>query len=109
MSLTEAARLRRKWEHLPSLQSVLENKYFSETCRPYSSTRLPSVERVSDLMNIYELLDTYLTENNGTFSGDQFHMKELLIKELQVLSQMFSEAATEFRNAASRVEQLSNL
>jgi hypothetical protein len=107
MSLTEAAYRRRKWEHFTVLQSVLENQDLSKAYRTWSSAHMSGQEYISDLMSIYELLDIYLTENNGAFSDDHLHVKELLIKDLRVLSEMLSEVADKFSNAAHIAEQLS--
>jgi hypothetical protein len=109
MSLSEAECRRRKWQNLSTLQSVFENQCFSKAHQPYSSIRRHSLKYVSNLVSISELLDTKFIENNGSFSDENFYIQELLIKDLRILSQMFYEAATDFRNAACSVEQLPNL
>ncbi len=109
MSLSEAECRRRKWQNFSTLQSVFENQYFSKAHQSYSSIRLHSLKYVSNLVSISELLGTKFIENNGSFSNGNFYIKELLIKDLRVLSQMFSEAATDFRNAACCVEHLPSL
>ena len=107
MSLTDEGYRRRKWKYLPTLQSVLENQDLSKTYRrPWSSVNLYGTYYLSDLMRIYELLDIYLTENNGTFSDEHLNIKELPKKDLQVLSHMLYEVADKFGNAAKNVEQI---
>lgn len=109
MSLAEKEYRRKKWEHLTTLQSVLENQELSKVDRTWSSEKMSGQEYVSNLMSIFQLLNIYLTENNGTFSDDHLHMKVLLIKGLRVLSKMLSEIADKFGNAAYSVEQISKL
>ena len=58
-------------------------------------------------MNIYELLDCYLNEKNGIFSDEHSHTQKLMIKDMQVLSDMLSKVSDEYSNTAYITKQLS--
>ncbi len=107
MSLTDEAYRQRKWKSLDVLQSVIENQKYSQTYRYLSpSNRFPS-DYISDLVDIFELLESYLIENKGTFSNDHLEIKNLLCQDLQVLAQMLADMGSNFNEAAHKVALLS--
>jgi hypothetical protein len=107
MSLTDEAYRQRKWKRLGVLQSVIENPKHSQTYTYLSSSnRFPS-DYLSDLVSVFELLETYLIENKGTFSNDHLEIKNLLCQDLQVLAQMLADMGSNFNEAAHKVAALS--